>query len=179
MLDIPAVVWLSDYLENEWKSTLLVVSHDRQFLNNVATDILHMHHEKVDYYRGNYESFVTAAQEKQKHALKEYENQVAYRAHLQEFIDKWRYNAARAALAQSKIKILEKLPPLTPPPIEPTIIVSFPPAPDKMPTTFVSLDEVSFWYDGKTEQDAIFRNVNFSLSPKSRIALVIFIQITK
>ncbi|KAJ9065367.1 ATP-binding cassette, regulator of translational elongation [Entomophthora muscae] len=114
MLDIPAVIWLENYLKT-WTSTLLVVSHDREFLDEVATDILHQHSEKLDAYKGNFTLFYGTREERRKNQLKEYETQQQYRKHLQDFIDRWRYNANRAPQAQMKIKILEKLPELEKP----------------------------------------------------------------
>lgn len=80
-LDIPAVVWLSNYLLN-WKSTLLVVSHDREFLDSIATDILHMHDEKLDSYRGNFSQFEGVRNERVRNSQKEYEAQMQYRQHV-------------------------------------------------------------------------------------------------
>lgn len=66
-----------------WKSTIFVVSHDRSFLNAVATDILHLHSGVIDNYRGNYESFTKTREERLKNQQKEYEAQKEYRDHIQ------------------------------------------------------------------------------------------------
>lgn len=108
MLDIKAIIWLENYLQN-WPTTLLVVSHDRNFLDTVPTDILYLHSQRIDPYRGNYEQFEKTKTEKLKNQQREYEAQMQQRQHVQEFIDRFRYNANRAALVQSKIKMLEKL----------------------------------------------------------------------
>ena len=108
MLDLKAIIWLENYLQT-WKSTILVVSHDRTFLNTVATDILHLNAQKVDAYRGNYDAFVGARSDRLKNQQREYEAQKEYRDHIQVFIDRFRYNANRAAQVQSKLKLLEKL----------------------------------------------------------------------
>lgn len=108
MLDIKAIIWLETYLQN-WPTTLLVVSHDRNFLDTVPTDILYLHTQRIDGYRGNYEQFDKTKTEKHKSQRREYEAQMAHRAHVQEFIDRFRFNANRAASVQSKIKMLEKL----------------------------------------------------------------------
>jgi ATP-binding cassette subfamily F protein 3 len=118
-IDLNALAWLEDYLQT-WPSTLLVVSHDRAFLDAVATDIVHQHSARLDYYKGNFTQFYATKTDRDRNARKEYDTQMAYRAHLQAFIDRWRYNANRAAQAQSKIKILEKLPELEPPEAEET-----------------------------------------------------------
>lgn len=95
-------------------------------MDEVATDILYQHSETLDYYKGNFTQFHTTKSERHKNQLKEYQNQLEYRAHLQAFIDRWRYNANRAAQAQMKIKILEKLPELEPPEVENSIFSSSP-----------------------------------------------------
>jgi ATP-binding cassette subfamily F protein 3 len=96
-LDFPAVVWLENYFQN-WATTLLVVSHDRSFLDAVTTDILHLHDGELDHYRGNFTTFLATKTEKRKNQWREYESQLQYRAHLQAFIDRWRYNAKRAGM---------------------------------------------------------------------------------
>ncbi|CAG8770467.1 17024_t:CDS:2 [Gigaspora margarita] len=167
MLDIPAVAWLEQYLK-KWPSTLLVVSHDREFLDEVATDILHQHSERLDYYKGNFTQFYATKEERRKNHLREYESQMQYRQHLQDFIDRWRYNAKRGPQAQSKIKILEKLPVLEPPEIEVGVTFKFP-NPDALSPPILQLNDVSFGYaSGPT----ILSNVNLSVQLDSRIAVV-------
>ncbi|KPJ07881.1 ATP-binding cassette sub-family F member 3 [Papilio machaon] len=102
------IIWLENYLQN-WPTTLLVVSHDRNFLDTVPTDILHLHTQRIDTYRGNYEQFDKTKSEKHKNQQREYEAQQQQRAHMQEFIDRFRYNANRASSVQSKIKMLDRL----------------------------------------------------------------------
>jgi ATP-binding cassette subfamily F protein 3 len=83
MLDVPSITFLSNYLQG-YPSTVLVVSHDRAFLNEVATDIVHQHSERLDYYKGaNFDSFYATKEERKKQAKREYEKQMAERAHLQ------------------------------------------------------------------------------------------------
>jgi ATP-binding cassette subfamily F protein 3 len=83
MLDVPSITFLSNYLQS-YPSTILVVSHDRAFLNEVATDIVHQHSERLDYYKGaNFDSFYATKEERKKMAKREYEKQMAERAHLQ------------------------------------------------------------------------------------------------
>lgn len=114
---LPQIAWLEDYLQT-WDKTLLVVSHDRSFLDAVATDIIWQHSERLDYFKGNFSQFYATKTERARTQQKEYDTQLAYRQHLQAYIDRWRYNANRAPQAQSKIKILEKLPELEPPEAE-------------------------------------------------------------
>ncbi|KAJ1943321.1 ATP-binding cassette, regulator of translational elongation, partial [Linderina macrospora] len=167
MLDIPAVVWLERYLRT-WSSTLLVVSHDREFLDEVATDIIHQHSEQLDHYRGNFKSFWDTREERRKNQIKEYESQMAYRQHLQEYIDRWRYNANRAAQAQMKIKILEKLPELEKPEDDKVVTFSFP-DPDFISPPVMYMDEVTFGYNSERK---ILENVNIDMQMDARVAIV-------
>jgi ATP-binding cassette subfamily F protein 3 len=146
----------------------LVVSHDREFLDEVATDILYMHSEKLDYYKGNFSNFHGTKEERRKAQIREYESQQEYRKHLQDFIDRWRYNAKRAPQAQSKIKILEKLPVLELPEDEKLITFQFP-NPDALSPPILQMSEVTFGY---TPEKTIIRNVNIDLRMDSRIAVV-------
>ncbi|KAH9271545.1 hypothetical protein BASA83_006151 [Batrachochytrium salamandrivorans] len=110
---------LADEVTNYLEAGLLLFwlfSHDRSFLDSVSTDILHLHSKQLDHYRGSFSHFVVTRAERKRNQIREYEAQLQYRQHLQAFIDRWRYNAKRSAQAQSKIKVLEKLPPLIPPP---------------------------------------------------------------
>ncbi|CAO3628641.1 unnamed protein product [Mucor hiemalis] len=167
MLDIPAIVWLERYLQT-WPNTLLVVSHDREFLDEVATDILYMHSEKLDYYKGNYTNFYGTKEERRKNQIREYESQEAYKKHLQDFIDRWRYNAKRAPQAQSKIKIIEKLPILELPEEEKLITFQFP-NPEQLSPPILQMSEVTFGY---TTEKTIIKHVNIDLRMDSRIAVV-------
>lgn len=168
MLDLPSITFLSDYLIT-YPSTVLVVSHDRAFLNDVATDIIYQHNERLDYYRGsNFDEFYLTKEERLKGAKREYENQIAYRKHLQAFIDKFRYNAAKSQEAQSRIKKLEKLPQLEEPTEEATFSFAFP-EPEKLSPPVLQVSEASFGYgDGKS----ILSDVDISVDMDSRIALV-------
>ena len=100
-------------------------SHDRAFLDAVSTDIIHQHSGRLDYYKGysqnclgrsltnsfgsNFTQFYSTKSERERNMRREYDAQMEYRKHLQAIIDRWRYNANRAAQAQSKIKILDKV----------------------------------------------------------------------
>lgn len=106
MLDMKAIIWLTNYLVNNWESTLLVVSHDRKFLIDVPTSILHFHSKKIETYRGNYETFMAAMTEKLKNQQREYEAQQMYIKHNQEFIDRFRYNSKRASLVNFNLVMI-------------------------------------------------------------------------
>lgn len=166
-IDLNALAWLEDYLQT-WPGTLLVVSHDRAFLDAVATDIVHQHSGRLDYYKGNFTQFYSTKSERDRNMRKEYETQMEYRKHLQAFIDRWRYNANRAAQAQMKIKILEKLPDLEPPEQEETEQFKFPET-DKISPPLLQMSGVTFGY---SPEKTILKNVYFDVGLDSRIAMV-------
>ncbi|KAI2609623.1 P-loop containing nucleoside triphosphate hydrolase protein [Hypoxylon fragiforme] len=168
MLDVPSITFLSNYLLG-YPSTVLVVSHDRSFLNEVATDIIHQHSERLDYYRGaNFESFYATREERKKTAKREYENNVAQRAHLQAFIDKFRYNAGKAAEAQSRIKKLERMPILEPPETEYSVKFKFPEV-EKLSPPIVQMSGVTFGYN---PENILLRDVDLDVQLDSRIGIV-------
>lgn len=167
MLDVRAILWLENYLQG-WKSTVLVVSHDREFLNSIATDTIHLQSKRLDAYKGNYENFIKTRTERQKCQQKEYEAQKEYRDHIQVFIDRFRYNANRASQVQSKLKMLEKLPPLVPLEKEAEVILKWP-EPDAISPPVLQIDEVTFYYD---KDKPIFQNVDLSANMDSKIGIV-------
>ncbi|KAF5306592.1 hypothetical protein FQR65_LT18534 [Abscondita terminalis] len=167
MLDIKAIIWLENYLQN-WPNTLLVVSHDRNFLDSVPTDILYLHTQRIDSYRGNYDQFIKTKTEKHKNQQREYEAQQQHRAHVQEFIDRFRYNANRAALVQSKIKMLEKLPELKPIEKDVGVVLKFPET-EPLSPPILQIDDVSFSY---CSNKVVFSNVNLGATLESRICIV-------
>ncbi|KAG6022354.1 hypothetical protein E4U41_002274 [Claviceps citrina] len=168
MLDVPSITFLSQYLQG-YPNSVLVVSHDRAFLNEVATDIIHQHSERLDYYRGaNFDSFYATREERKKVAKKEYENQMAQRAHLQAFIDKFRYNAAKSSEAQSRIKKLEKMPVLTPPEADYSVKFTFPDV-EKLSPPIIQMSEVTFGY---TPDKPLLRDVDLDVQLDSRIGIV-------
>ncbi|XP_071608599.1 ATP-binding cassette sub-family F member 3 isoform X2 [Heliangelus exortis] len=168
MLDVRAILWLETYLQT-WQSTILVVSHDRNFLNAVATDIIHLHSQRLDMYRGDFENFMKIKEERLKNQQREYEAQQQYREHIQVFIDRFRYNANRASQVQSKIKLLEKLPDLKPVDKESDVIMKFPDGFEKFSPPILQLDEVDFYYD---PSHYIFRSLSVSADLESRICVV-------
>ncbi|BAE59475.1 unnamed protein product [Aspergillus oryzae RIB40] len=168
MLDVPSITFLSNYLQG-YPSTVLVVSHDRAFLNEVATDIIHQHSERLDYYKGaNFDSFYATKEERKKNAKREYEKQMAERAHLQAFIDKFRYNAAKSSEAQSRIKKLERMPVLEAPESDYVVHFKFPDV-EKLSPPIVQMSEISFGY---SKDKPLLKNVDLDVQLDSRIGIV-------
>ncbi|KAJ8357831.1 hypothetical protein SKAU_G00206250 [Synaphobranchus kaupii] len=168
MLDVRAILWLENYLQT-WQSTILVVSHDRNFLNAVVTDIVHLHSQRLESYRGDYENFVKTKEDRLKNQHREYEAQLQYREHIQVFIDRFRYNANRAAQVQSKLKLLEKLPELKPIEKESEVTLKFPDNFEKLSPPVLQLDEVEFYYSSDQQ---LFSGLCASADLESRICIV-------
>ncbi|KAF2856373.1 P-loop containing nucleoside triphosphate hydrolase protein [Plenodomus tracheiphilus IPT5] len=168
MLDVPSITFLANYLQG-YPSTVLVVSHDRAFLNEVATDIIHQHSERLDYYKSsNFDAFYATKEERRKTLAREYEKQMGERAHLQAFIDKFRYNAAKSSEAQSRIKKLERMPILTPPEAEYTVHFKFPEV-EKLSPPIIQMTGVTFGYN---KDNILLRNVDLDVQLDSRIGIV-------
>ncbi|KAF8071383.1 ABCF3 [Scenedesmus sp. PABB004] len=167
-LDLHAVLWLESYLLR-WPHTLLVVSHAREFLNAVCTDVLHLHARSITCYKGNYDVFVKTAAERLRNAQKAAEAQAAKRAHVQGFIDKFRFNAKRASLVQSRIKALERMAEVEVTEVDPEYLFTFPDpgAPPSPP--LLGFHDVDFGYPGGP---LLFRGLNFGLDLESRAAIV-------
>uniref|UniRef100_A0A915DQY3 ABC transporter domain-containing protein n=1 Tax=Ditylenchus dipsaci TaxID=166011 RepID=A0A915DQY3_9BILA len=155
MLDMRAVYWLESYLQT-WESTILTVSHDRKFLTAICTDIIHLHSRRLDQYKGNYENYEKAMHEKLTLQQREYEASQQLRQHIQEFIDKFRYNAKRASMVQSRIKMLERMPVLQAVEFESDVVFHFKEC-EKLANPVLQLDEVSYRYS--KDSPLIFQNI--------------------
>ncbi|KAI1717926.1 ABC transporter domain-containing protein [Ditylenchus destructor] len=168
LLDMRAVYWLESYLQ-EWPSTILTVSHDRKFLNTICTDIVHLHSRRLDAYKGNYENYEKAMCEKLTLQQREFEAQQQLRQHVQEFIDKFRYNAKRASMVQSRIKMLERMPVLQSVEFESDVVFHFREC-EKLANSVLQLDEASFRYS--KDSPLIFQNICCGSQSDSRICIV-------
>jgi len=166
-LDLDAVMWLEDYL-NSWENTVIIVSHAREFLNSVCTDMYHFQEQKLVYYKGDYDSFEKKRTETIIMKKRGAETQKARIEHVQKFIDKFRYNAKRASMVQSRIKSLQKMELIEELLEDPTVIFIFP-TPDPLRPPLLKIDHGSFGY---TDQAPILKNVNFAVDMESRIAIV-------
>lgn len=174
-LDLNAVIWLDSYLQN-WKKTLLIVSHDQDFLNNVCTDIIHLDQQKLHYYRGNYNDFKKMNVQKRKEMEKAYEKQEKRLKELKKSgQSKKQAEAKTKAQAKQKggkqkqaeqeeIQVEE----LLKRPQEYKVIFSFPSPPELSPP-ILGLYNITFGYPGQTD---LFKNVEFGIDMDSRIAIV-------
>ncbi len=166
-LDLDAVVWLEEWLKR-YDGTLLVISHDREFLDNVTTHILHLHDGKAKLYAGNYTAFERQRAEHLRQQQIAFEKEQAERAHLQSFIDRFKAKASKARQAQSRMKRLEKLAGTEAVRVERGVSIQLP-APLRLPNSLLSLRDVDCGYGpGAT----ILRNVGFGLEAGDRIGLL-------
>jgi len=168
MLDIKAIIWLEQYLLT-WPTTLLVISHDFSFLDTVVNMIFHLHSQKIDTYKGDFQSFLKTKEDKLKNQQSEYEAQQAERAHIQAFIDRFRVNANRAAVVQSKIKMLERMPVLRAVVPEKEIVFKFPVVDAKLSPPILQLENVTFHYN---KDIPMFKKLDMSVDMESRVCLV-------
>lgn len=177
-LDLNAVIWLDNYLQG-WKKTLLIVSHDQSFLDNVCSDIIHLDQQKLFYYRGNYATFKKMLVQKRKEQLKAYEKQEkmlremkssgkstkqAEAKQKEALTRKQQKNRAKQQTAEEDKGPQE----LLPRPKDYVVKFDFPnPAPLSPPV--LGLIDVDFSYDKK---DFLFKKLNFGIDMKSRVAIV-------
>ncbi len=107
-LDIEAILWLEKWLQSK-KCSMLIISHDRDFLDNVCTHTLHLRQRTLKLYTGNYTSFARQFEMQLEQEASSAEKIARQRAHMQSFVDRFRYKASKAKQAQSRMKAIEKL----------------------------------------------------------------------
>lgn len=166
-LDLETVVWLEGYL-NEYENTVIVVSHDRDFLNNVTTDTIHFYTEKLTYYKGNYDTFERARNERLTNQKKAHGTQTAKVEHIQKFIDRFRCNAKRASMVQSRIKTLNKMEMIDEVIDDPTSVFIFP-TPEQLPTPLLRIEDGAFGY---TPDKKLISGININIDMESRMAIL-------
>lgn len=165
-LDLEAVVWLERWLKR-YTGTLLVISHDREFLDNLVDGIIHFNGEALDTYVGNYSSFERQRGERLMLQQSVFEKQQRQRLHLQSFVDRFRAKATKARQAQSRIKALEKLKAVAPVYAASGFDFKFF-EPAELCSPLLSFDKVQAGY-GDT---VILKHIHLNLLPGSRIALL-------
>ncbi|OKH89386.1 ABC-F family ATP-binding cassette domain-containing protein [Thalassospira sp. TSL5-1] len=165
-LDLEATIWLEQYLIS-YPGTIILVSHDRDLLNRVAKQIVHLHNAQLTLYGGNYDKFAKTRREQMELASKQYDKQIAQQKHLQSFIDRFRAKASKAKQAQSRIKMLEKMGPAIAVVEDKSISFDFP-SPQELPPPLITIDHGEVGYNGK----AVLRNLNLRIDMDDRIALL-------
>lgn len=165
-LDLDAVIWLEKWLKN-YSGTLILISHDREFLDPIVDRIFHIENQLIHEYTGNYSSFELQRAEKMQQQNALYKQQQTKIAHLQSYIDRFKAKASKAKQAQSRVKMLEKIERVLPALADNAFQFSFP-APDKLPMPILTLDKCVVGYDDKT----ILESIKMNLVPGSRIGLL-------
>jgi ATP-binding cassette subfamily F protein 3 len=165
-LDLDAVIWLEAWLR-AYRGTLLLISHDRDFLDSVATHILYLERQRVTLYPGNYSAFERVRSERLASQQSLYEKQQREAAHMQAFVDRFRAKATKARQAQSRLKALQRLKAISPAHVDSPFHFSFHAA-DKAPDPLLRLEGVSAGY-GDTP---VLSGVSLSLSPGDRLGLL-------
>jgi ATP-binding cassette subfamily F protein 3 len=170
-LDLDAVLWMEQWLLR-YPGTLLVISHDREFLDNVTTHTLHLHEGKAKLYTGDYTAFERLRAEQLRLQQSAFEKEQAERAHLQSFIDRFKAKASKAKQAQSRMKRLAKLAGTEAVRAERSLRIEFP-APQRLPNSLIRLNHVDAGYSISPETTAtILHNVNFGLEAGDRVGLL-------
>ncbi len=166
-LDLEAALWLEQYLQG-WNGTLLVISHDRRFLNAIVDGIIHLSNCKLTRYQGNYDRYERTRRERLELEAKMQVRQEAARAHIQSFVDRFRAQATKAKQAQSRIKMLARMEPIVSVMEEKTIQFNFPQSALPAPP-LIAIQNVNVGYEpGKP----ILRNLDLRIDPDDRIALI-------
>ncbi|MBN8480909.1 MAG: ABC-F family ATP-binding cassette domain-containing protein [Xanthomonadales bacterium] len=165
-LDLDAVLWLEQWLL-KYPGMLMMISHDREFLDGVGTHMLHLNDGKAKLYSGDYTSFERQRSEQLRQQQIAFEKEQAERAHLQSFIDRFKASAAKAKQAQSRVKRLAKLAGTEAVRAERQIRIQFA-EPARLPNSLTRLNQVEAGYGDKV----ILRKVGFGLEAGDRIGLL-------
>ncbi|WP_343520033.1 ABC-F family ATP-binding cassette domain-containing protein [Sphingomonas sp.] len=165
-LDLEAVLWLEDFLQS-YPATIVIVSHERDFLNNVVDHILHLERGKLTLYPGGYDSFERQRAERQAQQAAAREKQLAERAKLQDYVARNSARASTAKQAQSRAKALARMQPIAAVVDDPTLSFGFP-DPEQLRPPLITLDHASVGYDGVP----ILQRLNLRIDPDDRIALL-------
>ena len=166
-LDLPAILWLEQWL-CRYPGLLLLISHDREFLDAVCTRIAHIEHQRLTVYGGNYSQFedVRSAQLAQQQAL--YERQQQEIRHIQSFVDRFRYKASKARQAQSRLKMLERMTRIAPAHVDSPFHFRFLP-PARQPQHLLKLEQAALGYDPARP---VLGGVDFSIMAGQRLGLL-------
>ncbi|WP_127104270.1 ABC-F family ATP-binding cassette domain-containing protein [Pararhodobacter zhoushanensis] len=165
-LDLEGALWLEAYLA-KYPHTVIVISHDRGLLNRAVGAILHLEDKKLTLYTGGYDTFAKTRAEQRAVLAAESKKQDVRRAHLQSFVDRFKAKASKARQAQSRVKMLEKMTPITAPAEAAKHVFTFP-APEELSPPIINMEGVSVGY-GDT---IILRRLGLRIDQDDRIALL-------
>ncbi|MBX9754144.1 MAG: ATP-binding cassette domain-containing protein [Pseudomonadaceae bacterium] len=165
-LDLDAIIWLEGWLKS-YPGTLLLISHDRDFLDAVVDNIAHLEQQKLTLYRGGYSAFERARAERLAQQQQAFDKQQAQRAHMEKFIARFKAQATKARQAQSRIKALERLEELAPAHVDSPFDFCFREA-DKISSPLLDLSDAQLGYGDKV----VLSKVKLQLVPGARIGLL-------
>lgn len=165
-LDLDAVIWLESWLKS-YKGTLLLISHDRDFLDNVADNIAHIENQQITLYSGNYSAFEVRRAEYLATQQSAYEKQQREVQHMHKFVERFKAKASKAKQAQSRVKALERMELIAPAHVDSPFNFSFRQA-EKMPNPLVTLDNAAVGYN----EQALLSKVKLIIHPGDRIGLL-------
>lgn len=165
-LDIESLRWIEQFLRN-YDGTVITVSHDKAFLNKITKRTLALQRGDLFDYAGNYDFYQEKHAERQEHLRKAYENQQKEIKEIQDFIDKFRYNASKASQVQSRIKKLEKMDKIELDEREEEIYFEFP-EPERSGAVVMKLDDIHKTYD----DNVVFDDLSYSINRRDKIAVV-------
>lgn len=166
-LDLEATLWLENFLR-DYRGTMLVISHERDLLNNVVDHILHLKGGRTKLYPGGYDAFEKQAAEQAAQAASVRAKQIAEREKLQKFVDRWRAKAHAAKQAQSRMKALARMAPVEAAVEDPTLVFGFP-SPGEMKPPMIVLDDAAVGYE---ENKPVLSRVSLRIDPEDRLAFL-------
>lgn len=166
-LDFEAMVWLENYLM-KYNKTMIIISHDRDILNKTVDTIVHLENKTLVTYTGNYDQFERRRAEKLLGQQALHEKQMAQKAHMMKFVDRFRAKASKARQAQSRLKAIEKMD-IVDAVIADRVSAFIFPQPQELPSPIIALDEVDVGY---TEGVPVLRNIDLRIDMDDRIALL-------
>jgi ATP-binding cassette subfamily F protein 3 len=167
-LDLEGTLWLEDHL-SRYPHTVIVISHDRDLLDNAVDSILHLENGKLAFYRGGYSAFERQRRERQMLDAKFAKKQEAQRKHLQAFVDRFRAKASKARQAQSRLKLLARLEPASASVAEDVRPIAIPAPARLLSPPIIALDEVSVGY---APGEPVLRKLSLRIDNDDRIALL-------
>lgn len=165
-LDLEAATWLESFLKR-YPRTLLMISHDRRFLNAIVDRLYHLDQKTLTFYNGDFDFFERTRRERLAGLEAERKKQEAQKAHMQSFIDRFRAKSSKAKQVQSRLKMMERFTPLSTMEEDPLISLNFP-DPEALAPPLITLDSVTAGYGEKV----VLRGLNQRLDAEDRIALL-------
>lgn len=165
-LDLEGALWLESYLAR-YPHTVIIISHDRGLLNRAVGAILHLDERKLTLWQGPYDQFARQRAEQRAVQAAQAKKQQAQRAHLQSFVDRFKAKASKAKQAQSRVKMLEKMQPITSPEEAARVVFTFP-APEELSPPIIALESAAVGYDGTP----VLSKMNLRIDQDDRIALL-------